>query len=258
MTAAAALLLASAATWLLSPLGEDSPPPAATAQEHGLAVTGIAVRDEAAVYAPAGETLVLAAEGERVRAGGVIAAVAGTRDGLLQAVRDCAADNSAVVRQAVRDAVLAAALDAPEMAAPFAALYAPDTDEPYELVTAPESALWSRSTDSLEYLSPASLAELMPEELRALLTLTPHTDGEALGRLVYSDTWYFAAAVPTGAGIEAGARVSLDFGGFTAGARVLYAGEASGGERAVVFSVTEKLGEALYERICEAEIILDS
>ena len=83
-------------------------------------------------------------------------------------------------------------------------------------------------------------------------------DYEALGRLVCSDTWYFAAAVPTGAGIEAGARVSLDFGGFTAGARVLYAGEASGGERAVVFSVTEKLGEALYERICEAEIILDS
>ena len=131
MTAAAALLLASAAAWLLSPLGEDSPPPAATAQEHGLAVTGIAVRDEAAVYAPAGETLVLAAEGERVRAGGVIAAVAGTRDGLLQAVRDCAGDNPAVVRQAARDAVLAAALDAPEMAAPFAALYAPDTDEPY-------------------------------------------------------------------------------------------------------------------------------
>ena len=62
----------------------------------------------------------------------------------------------------------------------------------------------------------------------------------------------------SGAGIEAGARVSLDFGGFTAGARVLYAGEASGGERAVVFSVTEKLGEALHERICEAEIILDS
>ena len=252
--AAAFALLLSAGAWLLRGLAPEpsaaQTPPAA----GGTAVYGLVVRGETVVAKPEGGTLVLASRGERVSAGGVIAAAAATPEGLRCAVR---AAGEAAERECVRRAVYAAAAGRPELAEPLAALYTQGEDEPYELITSPFSALWSPYADGLEYLSAESLADLTPERLEALLELEPRQT-EVLGRLVYDGSWYFAALMPRAEAPEEGSRVELRFEGFRARARTAYVSAASGGDCAVVFESREKLREALELRFAGAELCFEA
>ncbi len=257
MGAAAGLILLSATAWLASSLQPDEPAGAAEPSESALSVTGIAVRAEQPVYAPEGEVLVLASEGSRVASGGAVLAVSQTRDGLLCAVRDCVRDSPGIARELARQAVLAAATGSPEGAEALSALYYAPPDEPYELITAPASALWSSETDGLEYLSADSLQDLTPDALANLLAL-PAEPGGAVGKLVYSGVWYFAAAVPAAYPIEETACATLRFDGFEATARAMYVSEAENSECVVVFAVSDSLKAALGLRVCEAEVIFEA
>lgn len=259
MGTAAGLILLSATAWLASPLsgGETDGPSPSAAQEE-LTVTGIVIRDEQTVYAPAGEyTLVLAPEGGRVAAGGALVAASDTRTGLMCAARDCAREDAGIARELARRAVYAAASGAEELAQPLMALYAAREDEPYELATAERSALWCAHSDGLEYLSPDLLDGIDAASLHGLMELEP-LDSGAAGKLIGSNTWYFAAILPASRSAREGSQAVLRFEGFEVTARVKCAGNAESGERAVVFAVNESPVRALELRVCEAQVVMEA
>ena len=204
--AAAALVCLAAAAWLaeaLLPPAEEAAPEGAEA----LCVRGIAVREEQSVYAPEGGSLILAPEGGRVAAGGILAAVSPTREGLLAAAREAAREEPAAGRSLARAAAYAAASGRAELAEPFAALWSDGPDAAYELLRSPVSAIWSRSTDALEYLGPEALEGLDGDGLAELMALSAG-ESPAAGRLVTGRRWYFAAALPAGAAALEGGEAS--------------------------------------------------
>ena len=246
--AAAALVCLAAAAWLaeaLLPPAEEAAPEGAEA----LCVRGIAVREEQSVYAPEGGSLILAPEGGRVAAGGILAAVSPTREGLLAAAREAAREEPAAVRSLARAAAYAAASGRAELAEPFAALWSDGPDAAYELLRSPVSAIWSRSTDALEYLGPEELEGLDGDGLAELMALSPG-ESPAAGRLVTGRRWYFAAALPAGAAAQEGGEALLRIAGREYPARLV---SLNGG--AAVFELAGGLEETLYLRFADAEIV---
>ena len=246
--AAAALVCLAAAAWLaeaLLPPAEEAAPEGAEA----LCVRGIAVREEQSVYAPEGGSLILAPEGGRVAAGGILAAVSPTREGLLAAAREAAREEPAAGRSLARAAAYAAASGRAELAEPFAALWSDGPDAAYELLRSPVSAIWSRSTDALEYLGPEALEGLDGDGLAELMALSAG-ESPAAGRLVTGRRWYFAAALPAGAAALEGGEALLRIAGREYPARLV---SLNGG--AAVFELAGGLEETLYLRFAEAEIV---
>lgn len=246
--AAAALVCLAAAAWLaeaLLPPAEEAAPEGAEA----LCVRGIAVREEQSVYAPEGGSLILAPEGGRVAAGGILAAVSPTREGLLAAAREAAREEPAAVRSLARAAAYAAASGRAELAEPFAALWSDGPDAAYELLRSPVSAIWSRSTDALEYLGPEALEGLDGDGLAELMALSAG-ESPAAGRLVTGRRWYFAAALPAGAAALEGGEALLRIAGREYPARLV---SLNGG--AAVFELAGGLEETLYLRFADAEIV---
>ena len=246
--AAAALVCLAAAAWLaeaLLPPAEEAAPEGAEA----LCVRGIAVREEQSVYAPEGGSLILAPEGGRVAAGGILAAVSPTREGLLAAAREAAREEPAAGRSLARAAAYAAASGRAELAEPFAALWSDGPDAAYELLRSPVSAIWSRSTDALEYLGPEELEGLDGDGLAELMALSPG-ESPAAGRLVTGRRWYFAAALPAGAAALEGSEALLRIAGREYPARLV---SLNGG--AAVFELAGGLEETLYLRFADAEIV---
>ena len=246
--AAAALVCLAAAAWLaeaLLPPAEEAAPEGAEA----LCVRGIAVREEQSVYAPDGGSLILAPEGGRVAAGGILAAVSPTREGLLAAAREAAREEPAAGRSLARAAAYAAASGRAELAEPFAALWSDGPDAAYELLRSPVSAIWSRSTDALEYLGPEALEGLDGDGLAELMALSAG-ESPAAGRLVTGRRWYFAAALPAGAAALEGGEALLRIAGREYPARLV---SLNGG--AAVFELAGGLEETLYLRFADAEIV---
>ncbi len=246
--AAAALVCLAAAAWLaeaLLPPAEEAAPEGAEA----LCVRGIAVREEQSVYAPEGGSLILAPEGGRVAAGGILAAVSPTREGLLAAAREAAREEPAAGRSLARAAAYAAASGRAELAEPFAALWSDGPDAAYELLRSPVSAIWSRSTDALEYLGPEALEGLDGDGLAELMALSAG-ESPAAGRLVTGRRWYFAAALPAGAAALEGGEALLRIAGREYPARLV---SLNGG--AAVFELAGGLEETLYLRFADAEIV---
>ena len=246
--AAAALVCLAAAAWLaeaLLPPAEEAAPEGAEA----LCVRGIAVREEQSVYAPEGGSLILAPEGGRVAAGGILAAVSPTREGLLAAAREAAREEPAVGRSLARAAAYAAASGRAELAEPFAALWSSGPDAAYELLRSPVSAIWSRSTDALEYLGPEALEGLDGDGLAELMALSAG-ESPAAGRLVTGRRWDFAAALPAGAAALEGSEALLRIAGREYPARLF---SLNGG--AAVFELAGGLEETLYLRFADAEIV---
>ena len=246
--AAAALVCLAAAAWLaeaLLPPAEEAAPEGAEA----LCVRGIAVREEQSVYAPEGGSLILAPEGGRVAAGGILAAVSPTREGLLAAAREAAREEPAVGRSLARAAAYAAASGRAELAEPFAALWSSGPDAAYELLRSPVSAIWSRSTDALEYLGPEALEGLDGDGLAELMALSAG-ESPAAGRLVTGRRWYFAAALPAGAAALEGGEALLRIAGREYPARLV---SLNGG--AAVFELAGGLEKTLYLRFADAEIV---
>lgn len=64
-------------------------------------------------------------------------------------------------------------------------------------VTAPVSGVFSSLVDSYESsLNPESLRQLTPASLQELISISAGEDGGSMGKLITSDTWYFAANLP--------------------------------------------------------------
>lgn len=64
-------------------------------------------------------------------------------------------------------------------------------------VTAPVPGVFSALVDSYEsQLTPDSLSRLTPSSLRELTRGSPGEDSASMGKLITSDTWYFAANLP--------------------------------------------------------------
>ena len=246
--AAAALVCLAAAAWLaeaLLPPAEEAAPESAEA----LCGRGRAVRQGQSVYAPEGGSLILAPEGGRVAAGGILAAVSPTREGLLAAAREAAREEPAAGRSLARAAAYAAASGRAELAEPFAALWSDGPDAAYELLRSPVSAIWSRSTDALEYLGPEALEGLDGDGLAELMALSAG-ESPAAGRLVTGRRWYFAAALPAGAAALEGSEALLRIAGREYPARLV---SLNGG--AAVFELAGGLEETLYLRFADAEIV---
>lgn len=251
MSASAALILVAAAAWMASPLrrAAGAEPSAESPGPEPLAVRGIVVRDERLVPEPEGEYIVLAGEGERVAAGGAVLACAEGREGLANAVRDAARENPSVTDRALREAVRAAASDGEAFM--LRAIYSPGTDAPYELVSAPASAVWTSRADGYEYLTPASLDGLTAAKVREMLAAAPEDVSGAAGKLVYSGVWRYAAVLPDGAEVQAGESVTLEFDGFSVSADV----ECAEGS-AAVFITDEAPDKALALRAADARVLL--
>lgn len=126
-------------------------------------------------------------------------------------------------------------------------------------VKAPRSGTYSAVVDGYEKtLTPAMLEELTPKQLDAV-TADASVSSD-IGKLIYGDTWYFAAAVDskTAAGFTAGAATTLRF---TKGlerdlpVRVDSVGPEEGGRRVVVFSGRKYLQQITQLRRQTADVI---
>ena len=83
-------------------------------------------------------------------------------------------------------------------------------------ISAPASGYYSAAADGLEsILTPEALETMTPGELTALLSRSDESGAQSAGRLITSDTWYFAAAADTKAleGLHPGSTVDVSFQG---------------------------------------------
>ena len=244
-----ALVLAAACSWLadgLFPAREEDGPSASAAPE----LTGLVLRRERALPEPEGDYAVLLPDGARAAAGGAVLAVGDTG-----AARRAAAEESPAVREyALREAAAAAALGESERAQPLAELYGSGPDGEFELIRTPERAFWRAGADGYEYLGPELIEGLDCASLAELLAAAPEA-GEWAGVLASPGRWYFACFAPEGLGLEPGAELRLDFGGFEALCRVESLSEPEGGRRAAVLSSLASPGRAMELRFCTASIL---
>ena len=83
-------------------------------------------------------------------------------------------------------------------------------------IPAPASGYYSAAADGLEsILTPDALASMTPEALAELLSRDDESGAQSVGRLITSDTWYFAAVADTEAlsGLHPGSTVTVSFQG---------------------------------------------
>ncbi len=130
------------------------------------------------------------------------------------------------------------------------------------LITAEKSGLFFSSTDGYENLSPEVLAGLTPEKLQQLIDSRSEPYSDAFGKLVTGYRWYFAAVVDRELGdrLEAGDRVTLDFGRYYGGgieARVESLSQDYEGKCAAVFSCSTAMAETLAMREASAEVSVE-
>ncbi|MGM9588046.1 MAG: hypothetical protein ACI3VA_11260 [Candidatus Limivicinus sp.] len=119
----------------------------------------------------------------------------------------------------------------------------------------PGSALYYRSCDGLERLSPELLEDLDVQKLQALLAEKPSP--QEGGRLVLDHAWYYAALVPADEPVPDSGRCRVLFDGFAvpAEAEILSLSSEENGQRALVLRLT--LGGDAYMKLrkCSAELI---
>lgn len=134
--------------------------------------------------------------------------------------------------------------------------------EPYDVIKATGSGLFSSSTDGFEDIDPDSLDELDPAELKSLMAEERSSPELALGKLVYGSKWYYAAVMPEDKAndFDEGDEVSMIFGKYYSeylDMKVESIGYADdNGECAVIFSCAEAMADVLDMRMQSAELIL--
>ena len=127
-------------------------------------------------------------------------------------------------------------------------------------LTAPKSGIYSAVVDGYEtVLTPESLDTLTPSALSALTADSAVSSN--VGKLITSDRWYYAAALPDddAAGLEEGQSVTLRFSKGAADdlpAEVWRVGESENGRTLVILSGREYLSELTLLRHQSASIIL--
>ena len=130
-------------------------------------------------------------------------------------------------------------------------------------VTAPQSGTFSNLVDGYEsLLTPESVFQLTPSSLAELIDNPPAADS-ALGKLITSSRWYFAASLPGEAAdrLSQGGVATLRFTGeFSRDVAVTVEqiGSAEGGQTLVVFSSDRYLSQITLLRHQTAELIFES
>ena len=130
-------------------------------------------------------------------------------------------------------------------------------------VTAPQSGTFSNLVDGYEsLLTPESVFQLTPSSLAELIDNPPAADS-ALGKLITSSRWYFAASLPGEAAdrLSQGGVATIRFTGeFSRDVAVTVEqiGPAEGGQTLVVFSSDRYLSQITLLRHQTAELIFES
>lgn len=131
-------------------------------------------------------------------------------------------------------------------------------------VTAPQPGVFSGLVDGYESrLTPESVHQLTPATLQALIDSPAGEDSGAMGKLITSNTWYFAANLPEAAAgrLEEGDTASLRFSGELhqdVDMTVDRIGATEGGKTLVVFSSNRYLTSTTLLRHQTAELIFES
>lgn len=130
-------------------------------------------------------------------------------------------------------------------------------------VRAGKAGTFSNLVDGYEAsLTPETVFQLTPDSLRQLMSGAPASGG-GVGKLITSDRWYFAAALPADAAqrLKEGGTATLRFtGDFNQDVDMLVEqiGETEGGQTVVVFSSDRYLARTTLLRRQTAELIFDS
>ena len=128
-------------------------------------------------------------------------------------------------------------------------------------VAAPVAGIFSNLVDGYEsLLTPDSLFQLTPSSLRELMDRPAGEDPTAMGKLLTSNKWYFAANLPTGASerLEEGGGATLHFSGELnrdVEMEVEQIGPTEGDKTLVIFSTNRYLTSATLLRSQTAELI---
>ena len=127
-------------------------------------------------------------------------------------------------------------------------------------IRAGESGTYSSVVDGFEGVDPAYAEELGPSELRDIIAADQAEDPAAIGKLVQSFYWYYAAILDRedAARLEEGQLVRLSFGRYYSGAlsaQVAKLGRSERNERLVLFRMDRGLAEMLAVRAVAAELI---
>lgn len=111
---------------------------------------------------------------------------------------------------------------------------------------APRSGYFSAGTDGFEHiLSYARLQQMTPREFASLLGIQTAAPRKTVGKLVYGQTWYFAALLPEEADYPIGERLTLDFGGTAFSVTLCHRSAGQEGKILAIFSCAYALQEVL-------------
>ena len=131
-----------------------------------------------------------------------------------------------------------------------------DTDE----ITISQSGTYSSVVDGFEGVSPDYVKDLTPGELRKTIAADRPLEEDAIGKLILSYDWYYAAIVSRAdaSRLVAGMQVKLSFGRYYSDyltADVVYVGRAEGNEQIVLFRMDKAFTDMLAVRAVSAELI---
>ena len=131
-----------------------------------------------------------------------------------------------------------------------------DTDE----IAVAEGGTFTVVLDGFEGVNPEYAKELTPSELREMIATDHQTDVNAIGKLITSYRWYYAAIVARedASKLVAGRTVQLSFGRYYSEyvtAKVEYVGQAEGNEQLILFSIDKGFSDMLAVRAVAAEIV---
>ena len=129
-----------------------------------------------------------------------------------------------------------------------------------EEITTEQSGTFSAVVDGCEGIDPEYAQSLTPSGLRELMSAERTVEENAVGKVVHSFRWYYAAIVPKEDAMDlvAGRTVRLSFGRYYSSyltAKVEYVGQAEGGEQTVLFSMDRGFSEMMAVRSVSAEIV---
>lgn len=121
------------------------------------------------------------------------------------------------------------------------------------VLRAERSCLFFSDFDGLEGLTAPTAEMLSVPAVLALLDAAPAPPEDGCGRLVYAESWYYAALAPADAALPDAGPCRLRFPPLRAwlSARLLAVSEAEDGQRALLFRL-EQGGDYLSLRRCEA------
>lgn len=127
-------------------------------------------------------------------------------------------------------------------------------------ITVGQSGSFSTVIDGYEGVNLAYLKTLSPSTLRELIAADRVVEDEAIGKLITSYNWYYAAIMNSedAENLVAGRTVKLSFGRYYSEAitaEVVYVGRAEGAEQLVVFSLDRGFVDMLAVRSVSAEVI---